>query len=109
MRKPFISVTPSGIQGAGADFALKGDNGKLYFFVHDLGSNGHSNVTVGGGGIGPRAFTGLKDSIRSVKWLDNGESLPFVQNQEADLFSFYASGYPYGMDFVVRVAEADIA
>lgn len=103
------SVTPTGIQGVGADFALKGDNGKLYFFVHDLGSNDHSNVTVGGGGIGPRAFTGLKDSIRSVKWLDNGESLPFVQNQHADLFSFYASGYPYGMDFVVRVAEAEIA
>jgi len=103
------NVVPARIEGSGADFAVRGDNGKLYFFVHAFGSDGHSNVTVGGaGGKGPRTFAGVADRVKSVRWLDNGEELTFVQNAGADLFSFYATGYPYGINLVVRVAAAEV-
>jgi alpha-L-fucosidase len=100
------TAKPSGISGHGSDFGLTGDNGKLYFFVHNLAVSGDWNVTIPFGGVGPRTFTGVSQPIRSVRWLDNGEELPFVQDAAADLFAFQATGYPYGVDYVVRVAEA---
>ncbi len=102
------NVKPIRVYGAGSDFAVEGDDGKVYFFIHKLGMKGHSNVTVSDGGIGPRTFTGLKKKVKSIKWLDSNEEMDFLQNAEADLFSFYATGYPYGVDLVVRVAAAEV-
>jgi alpha-L-fucosidase len=99
---------PCGISGHGNDFGLEGEDGKLYFFIHNLAVAGDWNVTVVAGGVGPRTFTGVNKPLRSIHWLDNGESLQFVQNAELDLFSFNATGYPYGMDYVVRVAVATL-
>jgi alpha-L-fucosidase len=95
---------PSSLKGPGADFALEG-NDKIYLFIHQLAVSGHGHVTMGVGGAGPRAFSGLRRKIASVRWLDNQEELAFAQDPESGLFSFAATGYPYGVDLVVRVAE----
>lgn len=102
------SAKPCGISGHGSDFGLIGEDGKLYFFIHDLAVSGDWNVTVPSGGIGPRTFTGVDKRIQSIKWLDNGEELKFIQDADSDLFTFHATGYPYGIDYVVRVAEATL-
>ena len=54
-------------------------------------------------GAGPRGFTDFERKVSSVRWIDNGEELRFTQ--EGGLFCVEATGYPYGVDRVVRVAE----
>ena len=88
------------------NFVLK-DDGCLYFFIHDLGRLGDVNVTAGGMYTGGISFNRVAEKIESIKWMDNGEELPFSQSGEN--FSFVASGYPYGMSTCVRVAKAIIA
>ena len=97
--------TPSTVTGNGADFALEAD-GKLYLFIHHLAVGGDAHVTVGGGGAGPRAFRGLDRAVSSVRWIDNEESLAFTH--DAGLLCIDATGYPYGVDRVVRVAEVEV-
>ena len=100
------SGRPAGIAGNGKDFALSAD-GKLYFFVHGLTIQGDASVTVENSGIGWKKFTGLTGRLKSVKWVDNGEALDFRQNEgSAEIF---ATGFPYGANYVVRIAEAEIA
>ena len=96
---------PCGILGEYKNFALSAE-GKLYFFVHDLAINGNENVTVAGGGNGEKRFTGVKSKIRSVHWIDSGKELDFVQDGEEVRIN--CTGYPYGTDLVVRIAEAEI-
>lgn len=96
---------PCDIKGQGENFALKTDDGRIYLFIYNLKIDGHANVTVNGGGTGPKAFTGLYNKISSVRWLDNGEELSFTQDVDSGLFCFNATGYPYGDNLVVRVAE----
>ncbi|MBQ9745810.1 MAG: alpha-L-fucosidase, partial [Clostridia bacterium] len=48
---------PCEASGEHKNFALEA-GGKLYFFVHDLSIAGNSNVTVAGGGVGKKLFTG---------------------------------------------------
>ena len=91
--------------GEHKNFALEAE-GKLYFFVHDLSIIGNSNVTVAGGGAGDKLFTGVKGKIKSVKWTDNGESLAFTQDGEN--VTIDCTGYPYGTNLVVRIAEAEM-
>jgi alpha-L-fucosidase len=97
---------PVPIKGQGADFALE-CNGKLYLFIHNLAVAGHGNVTVGFGGTGPRAFSGMPKTIKAARWLDNGEKLHFAHDKESGLFALDATGYPYGVNLVVRVAEVE--
>ncbi len=103
---PARYAKPCGVVGNGDDFALKLDN-KLYFFVHGLKIGGDENVTVTCGGDNDRAFSGVNQKIKSIKWMDNGEQLNFVQNGDGD-FTFAATKFPYGVNLVVRVAEAEI-
>lgn len=86
------------------NFALEAD-GKAYFFIHDMCVLGDANVTVDGNGIGDKDFDRVKGKVKSVKWCDNGEKLKFTQDGEH--LSFYATGYPYGRNYVVRVAEVE--
>jgi alpha-L-fucosidase len=66
-------------------------------------------VTVSVGGAGPRVAQGIKQPIKSVRWMDNGEELTFAQNAEAGLTTVNFTGYPYGTNMVVRVAEIELA
>lgn len=93
--------------GAYDDFVLRIDN-KMYFFIHNLSVKGHENVTASSGHIGIRSFTGIYNEINDLKWMDNNEELSCIADVDKGMFSFYATGYPYGVDTVVRVAEANI-
>ena len=42
----------------------------------------------------------------NIEWMDNGESLDFVQND--NMLSVNATGFPYGMSTCVRVAKANL-
>ncbi|NKB67696.1 MAG: alpha-L-fucosidase [Candidatus Latescibacteria bacterium] len=95
---------PSSVKGGGADFALELD-GKTYLFIHHLSIGGHGHVTVAGGGVGPRSFANVRQAVSTVRWLDNDEQLAFTHNPDSGLFCLDATGYPYGVDRVVRIAE----
>jgi alpha-L-fucosidase len=96
---------PCGVLGQGKNFALKKGN-KLYFYVHDLGIVGDSNVTVEFGGAGEKTFTGVNGKIKSVRWTDCDETLSFTQDGET--VKIDCTGYHYGTNLVVRVAEAEM-
>ena len=96
---------PCGVKGAGKNFALR-DGKKMYFYIHDLSITGDNNVTVEGGSAGDKEFTGVKGKNSNLHWVDNGEELSFIQDENR--FVMNATGYPYGTSLVVRVAEADI-
>jgi alpha-L-fucosidase len=93
----------------GRDFLLK-KGAKLFYFAFDLNIVGHSNVTVTGGATGPglRTIKGLKSKIKSARWIDNNESLTFAQSAKTGDSLVHLTGYPYGTNLVVRVAEIDV-
>ncbi len=96
---------PFGAYGAGEDFVLKTED-KYYFFISNLSVKGDEHVTTSSGQLGLRSFAGVRDRLKSLRWMDNDETLTFVSDPESGIFSFIATGYPYGVDTVVRVAEA---
>ena len=98
---------PCGIKGLNnsKNFALRNGN-KLYFFIHDLSISGNSNVTVNCGGAGFKTFTGVPEGIKSLKWVDNDEVLEYKYDNGE--FGMNATGFPYGTNLVVRVAEAEL-
>lgn len=97
--KPYPAVSNS------KNFILRG-NGKLYIFVFNLAGRGSDNVVVGGDYQGATSFNGITDKVKAVKWMDTGEELTFMQDK--NMFTFDATGYPYGTATCVRVAEASI-
>ncbi len=103
---PSRLAKPCGIKGAGDDFALKFEN-KLYFFVDGIGIGGDEHVTVACKGEKIRKFDGVNQKIKSIKWMDNNEPLEFTQNNDGTM-SFKATNFPYGVNLVMRVAEAEI-
>jgi alpha-L-fucosidase len=104
---PVYDGKPVPVSCRGRDFVLEAD-GKLYWFVYDLRIAGHGQVTVSVGGAGPRVAQGIKQPIKKVSWLDNGEALAFSQNADAGLATVNFTGYPYGTNLVVRVAEIEL-
>jgi len=90
----------------GRDAVLETDDG-LYYLAFDLVTTGDENVTVGAGGSGPRAVAGLDRSVSGARWLDTGEELEVVQNDDGSITTIDCTGYPYGTNTVVRVAELD--
>ncbi len=96
---------PTDIVAEKKDFALASD-GKLYFYVHDLTIQGDAFVTAEMSGVYFRKFKGVQGTVKSVKWTDNGEELQFRQN--GDTVEVLTTGYPYGSNYVVRVAEVEM-
>ena len=95
---------PSEIKGEFKNFALE-DEEKAYLYIHDLAILGNAHVTVQGGGVGFKHFTNVKKKVKSVKWGDNGQELDFVQH--GDHLWVNASGFPYGCQYVVRIADVE--
>ena len=93
------------ISGEGSDFVLRVDDHTLYAFIHHLKVTGDSNVVVGGSGSGMKNFIGIDQPIEAIKWIDNDEPLKFIQSADTKLMSFYATGFSYGSNTVVRVAK----
>ncbi len=97
---------PCSVQCAGEDFFLQHDD-RYYWYVFKLGITGHPDVTVKTSGELNRKASGLAGEIEFVQWHDNGQPLEFVQ--DGDQISIEMTRYPYGTDWVVRVAELKIA
>ncbi len=89
--------------GIGKYAVLKGD-GCLYLFAYNIGQERNKHVVVGGKYSGPYAFSGIKDTVRSIHWLDNDEELKFMQDGENLTVDF--TGCSYGYNYCVRVAKA---
>lgn len=96
---------PYAHHSAGRNCILKGD-GCLYIFAYDLGKQGSEHVTVSGSYCGPYAFSDIQDEVSSIRWMDNGEELDFMQ-KGANL-TVNLTGNPYGHSYCVRVAKAII-
>lgn len=93
--------------GIGKNFILKSVKGDcLYIFSYDLGRLGDANVTVGGKYSGAYAFGNVTDKIAKIEWMDNGESLDFIQG--SDMLGVNLTGFEYGKSLCVRVAKAYI-
>ena len=84
---------PTGITAQGKDFVLSSGT-KLFFFIHDLSE-------------GTRIFKGVSGKIKTVRWKDDGRELKF--GQDGDVCRMDLTGYGYGKNLVVRIAEAEIA
>ncbi len=95
---------PVAARCAAPDFLLNtGD--RLFYFAHDLTQQGSEHVVVGGSGPSPRSIRGLRTRLGSARWVDDGSEVPILQNGDASLITLDCSGYSYGTDLVVRVAE----
>jgi alpha-L-fucosidase len=97
-----------GVRCSGRDFLLKAGS-KLYYFAFSLPIRGNDHVTVTGGQAGARSLSGLKQGVRSARWLDNDEKLAFTQDSKTGLFALDCTPYPYGTQLVVRVAELSVS
>jgi len=88
----------------GRDFVLKHGR-RFYYFAHDLSRRGDANVVVQTGGNGPRSVEGFPARVKSARWLDDDEKIPFFQSRDGSIVTLPCQGYDYGHDMVVRVAE----
>ena len=77
-----------------------------YYFVFNLAVAGDENVTQGCS-VGTRSIDGFMHKVSSVRWLDNGEELAYLQNREKEMLAIHCTGFTYGTDFVVRVARIE--
>jgi len=95
---------PVACRASGRDFVLRSGE-TFYLFVHDLSRLGDADVVTAGGGTGPRSLSDWHTPLASAHWLDLGEVLALAQNLEAGFASINCTGYPYGTDCVVRLAQ----
>ena len=51
---------------------------------------------------------GFTEPIRAIRWLHNNEKLEFVQDPESVSLTVECTGYAYGIDLVVRVAQIEV-
>lgn len=85
------------------DFILSG-KGCDYLFVHNLEMLADKNLNIVKRSH-KRVEFACDREIESIKWLDNGENLPF--ENKGNKYSFLATNFPYGTNYVVRVAAIE--
>ena len=103
---PIYEGRPVDCETPGRDAVLETDDA-LYYLAFDLSVSGHEDVTVRGGGTGPRTIEGLGREVTGARWLDSGEELRVLASEDGELATLDCTGYPYGTNTVVRVAELD--
>lgn len=86
-------------------FILKGEDNILYIFVYNLGQRGSEHVVSSNNSDGKYTFSGVKEKIKEIRWMDEADyELEFSQNEDKLSVSF--PGFPYGCSYCVRVAKA---
>lgn len=96
---------PCGAVGMDEDFVLESEDGKRYLFIFDLPIIGDENVVTNNAKIKPRVFTGMFESISKIKWLDNSLEMKFSHDKKDGVLTVMPTGYSYGNNLIVRVAE----
>ncbi len=84
----------------GRDFVLAA-NGAHYYFAFDLPA---LDVGANAGQAQVHTISGLP--VRAARWLDNGAPITFTA--EADRVTLQLPSYPYGVNWVVRVAQLEV-
>ncbi|MBR7143097.1 MAG: alpha-L-fucosidase [Clostridia bacterium] len=92
------------VKGKPGNFILRHGNA-YYLFVGDLNMDGDENVALSRKTDRNNVFP-LEEKVRCVRWLDNGEELPFTQH--AGEVTVQAEPFAYGQDLVVRIAKIEI-
>ena len=93
------------ISGNPKDFLLRGD-GCYYLFIHDLPMKGDPNV-ANTPAANPFADSfAFEDTVKSIKWLDNGEDIVFLQ--EGNRLTVSPAPQIYGESMVVKVAKIEL-
>ncbi len=99
-------------EGKPTPFTCNGKNFVLqtpeayYLFCPSVPINGNQHLFHNDPDATPlRTIDGITDTIKAIRWLDNGEDLKFEQDPAAKRLTVHATDYPYGVDLVVRVAE----
>jgi alpha-L-fucosidase len=104
-REALYETRPSRAAAAESpDFVLDDDE-YSYIFIHNLPNVGPEDVTQQNSENELRYFNRFEKSIRSVIWLDNQEQLKFSQELSSGKLSVNFTGFPYGKNYVVRVAK----
>ena len=98
---------PSGIciEGKDKNFILRGD-GCYYLFAHGLSMQGSINVELIKDVLDYNNSFALTEKIKSVKWLDSGETLTF--SQEGERVNVFTVPQSYGEQLVVKVAKIEV-
>jgi alpha-L-fucosidase len=92
------------VEGKPKNFLLKNEN-YYYLFLFDIGVRGNENVSINEEVDLYNTFT-LKDTVRSVCWLDNGAPLQFTQ--DGGRVTITAMPHTYGRSLVVRIARITV-
>ena len=104
--KAIYNGRPFLIYDSKRDFLLKDakDPKTAYLFKFDLQqSSGDANVSLDFDDNKASVLDNIPAPVESVTWMDNGESLSFVQ--QGDKLDITFTGYSYGKSLCVRVAE----
>lgn len=97
--KPYI------YDGDSRHFILKGEDNSLYIFVYGLGQRGSEHVVTNGSKEINHTFSGVKEKIKEIRWIDEPEyEIEFKQTGDSLAVKF--PGMPYGCSYCVRVAKA---
>ena len=100
----FSLVPPVEVVCQGQDFVLQNGT-KFYYFAHTLRRKGDAHVVQAGGSNGPRTVDNFPAKVTRVRWMHGNEAGRFTQSADNSLFTLDCTGYDYGDDLVVRVAE----
>ena len=94
------------VDGEDGDFIMKG-NGAYYLFCNNLSQRGDPNVIKEKpGGSKFRVAFKLAETVKSVKWIYNGEELDFTQNGDDVVVT--TKPQTYGESMVVKIAKIEI-
>ncbi|RNC82681.1 MAG: alpha-L-fucosidase [Phycisphaera sp.] len=101
---------PTGVRGQGRDFGLtvgaQADDEVIDLFVHSITPTANRWPEEGPRGAGARMFKGVPERYTSARWLDNDERLKIERHDDGSV-TLHATGFPYGVDTVVRVARLE--
>lgn len=101
---------PCAVLGQGRDFGLAAGDldaaETIDLLVFSLTPTANRWPEEGPQGPGARVFRGVPGHFTRARWLDSGEELKLERDQGGAL-TLHATGFPYGVDTVVRVARLE--
>ena len=98
-----VGTLPTKIEVAGDDFVMQGKDA-YYLFCHELPMGGNRNVALTDDQReGYSISFELDKKIKSVTWLESGDTVEFKQSENS--VKLYPTPQPYGQSVVVRIAK----
>ena len=98
-----VGTLPTKIEVAGDDFVMQGKDA-YYLFCHELPMGGNRNVALTDDQReGYSISFELDKKIKSVTWLESGDTVEFKQLENS--VKLYPTPQPYGQSVVVRIAK----